>query len=70
MPAIRPVLITTGPVTSGSRELADTCGVVLLDGPELARFLCLCDVAVDEIFVYDPPRLQFDAVGFRAWVSA
>ena len=70
MPAIRPVLITTGPVTSGSRELADTCGVVLLDGPELARFLCLSDVAVDEIFVYDPPRLQFDAVQFRAWVSA
>lgn len=69
MSPILPLIFTTGHISRDARDLGRKCGVVTRDGVELAIFICLEGVAIEEKIINNINRSKFTIAKFKKWLN-
>jgi len=69
MSPILPLMMTTGRISQDARLLARKCGVIARDGAEIALFICLEGIGMDEVEQDGSSRLKFNHEKFMDWLT-
>jgi hypothetical protein len=68
MSPILPLIMTTGRISRDAKDLAKKCGVITRDGAEIALFLCLENVGMEELEEQGISKLKFNKHKFMEWL--